>query len=277
MPELPEVETIKRGLQNTVLNQTCNHVHIYTHKLRTPLPKDLAQVLTNNTITKLSRRGKYLLIHLKNQHTLIMHFGMSGSLTITPTPPNTPKPPQPRQPHDHLIIETDHHTITFNDPRRFGSIQLVHPDSSSPPLPNLAPDPLDPLFSPQHVHARLKQTTTPIKTALMNQNLISGLGNIYVCEALYHARLHPFTPSNQLDARTTRRLLTHVRRVLTQAIECGGSSLRDHKQTNGKLGYFQYHFCVYGKDKQPCPTCQTPITKHRQQGRSTFFCPQCQK
>lgn len=281
MPELPEVETVKRGLAPYMEGEVIREVQQNRPDLRIPFPPNLKSRLEGQKILSLDRRAKYLLVHLRDQHTLIVHLGMSGSFRIvTHNMADTPSK------HDHLILILNSGTkIIFNDPRRFGMV-MYHPThdlENHRTFSKMGIEPLGGVFDAGHLHEKLKTKSGPIKTTLLDQHVVAGLGNIYVCEALYRAGISPITKSSSLSKKRCAALVEEIKTVLQKAIEAGGSSLRDHKQADGTLGYFQHHFSVYGKEGEACPDCHCEISKTHgikrivQSGRSTFYCAQKQR
>src|SRR6266851_2576057 len=263
MPELPEVETIRRGLALRISGRRIVRAELRRPDLRRPFPPMLATRLEGALIGALSRRGKYLLIELDDTGLLLLHLGMSGRITAA-------GPELPAVKHDHVILTLDDGTVVrFNDPRRFGLIDYIERGAaaSHPLLAGMGPEPLEPGFDGAYLDRALAGKLTPIKAALLDQRIVAGLGNIYVCEALYRAGLSP------------RRLAAAIRDVLGEAIEAGGSSLRDYVQANGELGYFQHRWAVYGREGEPCSgcTCAEGVRRIVQSGRSTFFCAKRQR
>jgi formamidopyrimidine-DNA glycosylase len=281
MPELPEVETVRRGLAPVMEGFTISAASVNRPDLRWPFPPQMAERLTGQTVTALRRRSKYILADLSSGETLIIHLGMSGRMLISGVMlgqfyENHPAPAK----HDHVVLDMDNGTrVTFNDARRFGAMDLTAtPDTEKHWLiKDIGPEPLGNAFSETTLKARLKGRATPIKTALLDQKNVAGLGNIYVCEVLHRAGINPTTLSGKLSGPRVASLVPIIRAVLTEAIDAGGSSLRDYRQTDGELGYFQHTFRVYDRESDPCPACATPIERIVQSGRSTFFCPICQK
>lgn len=274
MPELPEVETICRGLRPALVGHRLVRVVQRRPDLRIPLPNDFVPRLEGRRVERIGRRGKYILASLDDGSALIVHLGMSGRLLIAPGPAPPPGP------HDHVILETDDGVIiTYNDARRFGLMTLADEAGleSHPLLRHLGPDPLSTMFAGAWLSTALKGRRTPIKAALLDQQVIAGLGNIYVCEALFRARISPRRLAASVAGRRAERLAPAIREVLIDAIEAGGSSLRDYVQTSGELGYFQHRFAVYGREGEPCPTCGQTIRRLVQGGRSSFYCPTCQR
>ncbi len=276
MPELPEVETVCRGLRPVLEGRRLRRVITRRPDLRFPLPDGFGQRLTGRRVLSVGRRAKYMLITLDDGWVVIGHLGMSGRIRIYE------HAPPPEEPHDHVILETDAGaTIRFNDPRRFGFLDLVETGdmASNRFLAGLGPEPLDPAFDAAELVRRLAGKAQPLKAALLDQRVVAGLGNIYVCEALHMAALSPRRKAGTVGPARAARLVGAIKTVLERAIAAGGSSLRDHRQTNGELGYFQHDFQVYGREAEPCPKCggAHPVTRLVQSGRSTFFCPHCQR
>ncbi len=272
MPELPEVETICRGLAPKLEGRTLIRVEQRRPDLRIPFPPGFAARLTGRRVTRLGRRGKYILVHLDNGDVLIVHLGMSGRLILTSTPAPAPGP------HDHVILESDEGTIvTFHDHRRFGLMTLCREAEleTHPLLKDLGPEPLGEDFDGSSLSAALRGRRTAIKAALLDQRVVAGLGNIYVCEALWRARISPRRLAHSVAGVRAERIVGAVREVLAEAIAAGGSSLSDYRQADGELGYFQHSFAVFGREGEPCPgcACKGAIRRIVQGGRSTFYCP----
>ncbi|MEN3747579.1 bifunctional DNA-formamidopyrimidine glycosylase/DNA-(apurinic or apyrimidinic site) lyase [Sphingomonas sp. HF-S3] len=269
MPELPEVETTVRGLAPVLEGEQIVRVILNRADLRRPFPEGLGQRLTGARVTGLGRRAKYGLIETDRGDTMIFHLGMSGRWRIDPAD---------AQVHDHLILETARHRLALNDPRRFGSVDLVPTERLSewPPFLALGPEPLGPDFTAAHLAARLDGRIAPIKQLLLDQRIVAGLGNIYVCEALFMARIAPTRPAGQVGKARLVRLVDAVREVLEAAIRAGGSTLRDYARPDGELGYFAKDWQVYGREGQPC-SCGGKVERRVDGGRSTFWCPRCQK
>ena len=293
MPELPEVETVCRGLRSHVLGKRIARYHQFREDLRWPLPFGIKEKVEGSIIEELNRRGKFLLFKLSSDYIFIMHLGMSGRILVTELSrkENESKYPnemgsffkkiKPTELHDHVVIDfCDQTRITYNDPRRFGAIDIVDLDMINQHkwLSKLGPEPLGNSFSPEVLQLSLKNKRSCIKTALIDQSILSGLGNIYVCEALWAARISPFRPCYKIDGLEFQYLTESVIKVLKKAIQAGGSSLRDFKKVGGGLGYFQNCFNVYSKDGCKCKRerCNSRIQREIQSGRSTFFCPKCQ-
>jgi formamidopyrimidine-DNA glycosylase len=287
MPELPEVETVRRGLAPVLEGERLSRVEARRPDLRFPLPQDFVQRLTGARILGLGRRAKYLLAPLDRGDTLVMHMGMSGRFEIggaevASRPGNfaLAAPADPR--HAHVLFETEAGArVTYFDPRRFGYMDLL-PSArleDHPWFRGLGPEPLGPDFNAAHLARAFAGRRQAVKPLLLDQRIVAGLGNIYVCEALYRARISPWRPAGSLNPASLKRLASAVRAVLEAAIEAGGSTLRDYAAANGALGYFQHSFAVYGRDGAPCPrrTCPGVIRRTVHGGRSTFACDRCQK
>jgi formamidopyrimidine-DNA glycosylase len=293
MPELPEVETVRRGLAPVMEGARFLEVQANRGDLRWPLPRDFAQRLRGQTVTRLGRRGKYLLAELSSGEVLLMHLGMSGSFRVAregaPTTPGAYYRARSHSTsHDHVVFHMSSGArITFNDPRRFGCMKLIAPGKlgEEPLLRALGPEPLDASFDAAQLARALRGKRTSLKAALSDQRVVAGLGNIYVCEALHRAGLSPKRPAASVAARDgapnerAEALVRAIKAVLNDAIRAGGSSLRDHRRTDGALGDFQHRFRVYDREGKKCPTpgCKGIIKRIVQGGRSTFFCPVCQK
>ncbi len=276
MPELPEVETVCRGLAARLEGRTLVRVEQRRPDLRIPFPPRFAARLTGRRVERIGRRGKYILAFLEGGLVLIAHLGMSGRLTLSEAPAPAPGA------HDHVILETDDSTIvTFRDHRRFGLMTLCDEAGleSHPLLAGLGPEPLGNEFNGPALSRALDGRRTSIKAALLDQRVVAGLGNIYVCEALYRARVSPRRLARSVPGARAERLARAVREVLADAIAAGGSSISDYVQADGELGYFQHHFAVYGRDGERCPGCDCSGAVRRlvQGGRSTFYCPARQR
>jgi len=271
MPELPEVETTVRGLARYLEGETLSRVATRRGDLRRPFPPDLVQVLTGARVTGMGRRAKYGLIHVDRGQTMVFHLGMSGRWRIDP---------EELEKHDHLVLETEAgHRLALCDPRRFGSVDLVSTDrlEAWPPFAALGPEPLSDALTPAHLAAAFRERIAAIKLLLLDQRIVAGLGNIYVCEALYRARIHPEKPAGKATRPALARLVPAIKGVLEEAIAAGGSTLRDYAQPDGQLGYFSKTFDVYDREGEPCRACGRPIRRIAQGGRSTWFCAHCQK
>jgi formamidopyrimidine-DNA glycosylase len=283
MPELPEVETVRRGLAPVMEGQVIARAAVNRPDLRWPFPPRMAERLAGARVDRLRRRSKYILADLSTGETLIIHLGMSGRMLVSGDTPGLFHHDHPvAQKHDHVVLDMENGArITFNDARRFGAMDLAATDGVEAHrlLAGLGPEPLGNAFSEDYLIARLKGRMTPVKSALLDQRIVAGLGNIYVCEALYRAGISPRRKAGQLSAQRVARLVPVIRDVLHDAIAAGGSSLRDHRQTDGELGYFQHSFAAYGREGLPCvtPGCTGTIARIAQSGRSTFYCAQCQR
>ena len=275
MPELPEVETVRRGLIPVLEGKTIKEIKVYREGLRYPFPPFFTERLKGQLIVNLTRRAKYLLLHLNEGHTLVVHLGMSGRLRIEDTGSFT------LQKHDHVVFcNNENKTIAYNDARRFGLMDLVQTTllNHHPLFKHLGPEPFDDDLIPEVFHDLLKKRQHSIKIALLDQRMIVGIGNIYASEALWGSGIHPLKASRALTLRDAGNLLDHIRKVLQRAIEAGGSTLKDHQQPDGKLGYFQHQFAVYGRHLASCSRegCSGHIKKETLGGRSTFYCDECQ-
>jgi formamidopyrimidine-DNA glycosylase len=288
MPELPEVETVRMGLAPAVEGQRIAKVEVRDRRLRWPLPKDFEKRLQGQTVVGLGRRAKYLLADLSSGDVLLMHLGMSGSMRLG----KDSKPgvyyheTSKSTAHDHVVFHMGNGaTVTFNDPRRFGSMKIVPRAKleQEPLLRNLGPEPLGNAFDAAMLAKACAGKKTSLKAALSDQRVVAGLGNIYVCEALFRARLSPKRRAATIADRNGKpnaravALVEAIKAVLHDAIKAGGSSLRDHRRADGSLGDFQHNFLVYDREGEPCPHCKGKIKRIVQTGRSTFYCPSCQK
>jgi formamidopyrimidine-DNA glycosylase len=271
MPELPEVETTRRGLAPLVVGRSVAATHVYDRRLRWSVPSSLARRLAGRTIDAIDRRSKYLLFRSRAD-TLLVHFGMTGSLRALTDPP-------PRGKHDHLDIVLDSGvTLRYHDPRRFGAVLwLPSPAEAHPLLARLGVEPFDPACNAEYLHDAMRARSAAIKLALMDNHLIVGVGNIYASESLFRARIRPTTQANRVSKARLGRLVAEVRATLTDAIAKGGSTLRDYVDSRGEPGYFQLGYAVYGRAGLPCKVCGAAIRQIRQGGRATCFCPNCQR
>ncbi|MEO5587643.1 MAG: bifunctional DNA-formamidopyrimidine glycosylase/DNA-(apurinic or apyrimidinic site) lyase [Novosphingobium sp.] len=270
MPELPEVETTVRGLARYLDGERISRVATHREGLRRPFPPQLAQVLTGAQVIGLGRRAKYGLIHTDRAVTMIFHLGMSGRWRIDPEEVHK---------HDHLVLETAAgHTVALCDPRRFGSVDLVDTAKIDewPAFAALGPEPLGDGLTPEHLHQAFAGRVAAVKLMLLDQRIVAGLGNIYVCEALFRAHIDPRKAAGKVSRLALRKLVPAIRAVLAEAIAAGGSSLRDYAQPDGQLGYFSKQFDVYGREGEAC-ACGGEVKRIVQGGRSTWFCPTCQK
>jgi formamidopyrimidine-DNA glycosylase len=281
MPELPEVETVRRGLLPVMEGQRIDQAQVNRPDLRFALPPNMAARLTGQVVQALRRRSKYILADLSSGETLLIHLGMSGRMLISGTQLGQFHHAHPApEKHDHVVLTMQSGArVTFNDPRRFGAMDLMPTArwQSHKLLADLGPEPLGNGFNETYLAQRLANRATPIKSALLDQKVVSGLGNIYVCEVLHRAGIAPTRLAGDLTAQQAAALVPLIRAVLSEAIEAGGSSLRDYRQADGELGYFQHTFRVYDREGQPCPACATPIVRLVQSGRSSFYCPSCQR
>jgi formamidopyrimidine-DNA glycosylase len=288
MPELPEVETVRRGLAPAMEGARFAKVEVRRGDLRWPLPKGFAQRLHGKTVEGLGRRAKYLLADLSSGDVLLMHLGMSGSFRVgkDAAPGKYYHERSKSTAHDHIVFHMSNGaTVTFNDPRRFGSMKLVQRAKleQEPLLRALGPEPLGNEFNAAMLAEACAGKKTSLKATLSDQRVVAGLGNIYVCEALFRARLSPkrlastIADRNRKPNERAEKLVDAIKAVLKDAIEAGGSSLRDHRRADGSLGDFQHNFKVYDREGQPCPHCKGKIKRIVQVGRSTFYCPSCQK
>lgn len=283
MPELPEVETVRRGLQPVMEGQTIARAEVNRPDLRWPFPERMAERLTGARVAALRRRSKYILADLSTNETLIIHLGMSGRMLISGDPQGRfHREHAAPEKHDHVVLHMDSGArITFNDPRRFGAMDLAPTDrvEAHKLLCTLGPEPLGNAFDETYLADALKGRRTPIKSALLDQKVVAGLGNIYVCEVLHRAGIAPARSAARISQARLAALVPLIRDVLNEAIAAGGSSLRDYRQTDGELGYFQHAFAVYDREGLPCqtPGCGGRIRRIVQSGRSSFYCPQCQR
>ena len=310
MPELPEVETVRRGLQPVMEGSKIVKAEARRKDLRFPFQKDFVARLEGQTVTGLGRRAKYLLADLASGDVLVMHLGMSGSFRVIEneagkTPGKFHHPRAEDRAHDHVVFHmSSGASVVFNDPRRFGYMKIIARNAleQEPLLKGLGPEPLGNEFDARMLASACAGKKTSLKAALLDQRVVAGLGNIYVCEALYRSQLSPRRSAATLATRTgqrkgvagagqrkgvaageptdhARRLVSAIHGVLNQAIKAGGSSLRDHRQTSGELGYFQHSFQVYDREGEQCQTagCSGIVRRFTQNGRSTFWCPKCQK
>jgi len=291
MPELPEVETVRGGLAPVLEGRRLTRVEARRPDLRFPLPENFVQALTGARIERLERRAKYLLARLDREDTLVMHLGMSGRFEIANSrkqgPEGSERPgqfhyaPDPDPKHAHIVFETEAGArVTYYDPRRFGYMALVNTATLElhPWFAGLGPEPLSDAFDADHLKAAFAGRKQGPKTLLLDQRIVAGLGNIYVCEALHRARISPFRAAGRISKPRLVKLVEVIKAVLGEAIAAGGSTLRDYAQADGALGYFQHRFRAYDHEGQPCPNagCTGVIARKVQSGRSTFYCPVCQ-
>jgi formamidopyrimidine-DNA glycosylase len=293
MPELPEVETVRRGLAPYLEGARIEKVVLNRKDLRFPFPRGFAKALEGQTIISVGRRAKYLLFHLSGGKTWLGHLGMTGAYRFAEfkfkEPSRYYEPPETKK-HDHLVMELSHprhghETLIYSDARRFGFMDLFAREADSPYLAGLGPEPLGNEFNADEMAERFAGKAAPIKAALLDQRVVAGLGNIYVSEALWRAHIRPTVPAKKLVLKSGKPsvrlelLAQGVRAVLTEAIEAGGSTLRDFRKADGQPGYFQHRFDVYDREGEPChtPGCTGHIKRIVQSGRSSFYCPVCQK
>ena len=283
MPELPEVETVLRGISPILEGNQIDYAQVNRPDLRRPFPNNLAKRLKNRKINFLHRRSKYILIDLSEGETLIMHLGMSGRIMISQKVAGTFHHNTPHiQKHDHFILHLkDNHQLTFNDPRRFGVIDLLRTETLevSSMLSQIGPEPLSNRFNEAYFVSTMRKKKTNIKSALLDQRVVAGLGNIYVCEALFRAGISPKRQALHISNKKLSSLVPIVKEILLEAISSGGSSLRDFRNASGDLGYFQHSFDVYGREDQDCynTECDSKIKRITQAGRSSFYCSNCQR
>lgn len=283
MPELPEVETVRRGLAPVMEGAVITDAAVNRPDLRWPFPDRMAERLTGQRIERLRRRSKYILADLSGGETLLIHLGMSGRMTVSGDPLGRFVHEHPTaQKHDHVVLNMDNGArIIFNDPRRFGMMDLMPTATAAQHklLAILGPEPLGNDFHEEHLIAAFNGRNTPVKTALLDQRIVAGLGNIYVCEVLFRTKIAPTRKAGRIAPKRVATLVPVIRQVLQEAIEAGGSSLRDFRQADGELGYFQHSFDAYGREGKPChtPGCRGVIGRIIQGGRSTFYCAQCQR
>ncbi|MEL6641365.1 MAG: bifunctional DNA-formamidopyrimidine glycosylase/DNA-(apurinic or apyrimidinic site) lyase [Pseudomonadota bacterium] len=283
MPELPEVETVRRGLAPVMEGAVITQADVNRPDLRWPFPEKMAERLHGQKVLGLRRRSKYILADLKSGESLLVHLGMSGRMLISGHTVGDfhHAHPAPAK-HDHVVLHLDSGArITFNDARRFGAMDLLETSQQESHwlIRDLGPEPLGNAFHEDYLVAALKGRNTPIKSALLDQRIVSGLGNIYVCEVLFRAGIHPKRKAGRIAAKRAAAMVPIIREVLEEAIAAGGSSLRDYRQADGDLGYFQHGFQVYDRENALCmtPTCSAHIARIVQSGRSSFFCPSCQR
>ena len=272
MPELPEVETISQGIKQNILGKKITNIITSNKNLRLPFPKNLSN-LSNQTIVSINRRARYILINITNNQTLLIHLGMSGKILYLSQPPKTPAK------HDHFVINfTDQSTIIYNDPRRFGFVDLVDTNkiTQHKMIKNLGPEPLTKEFNHKYLWQKLQNKKINIKTAMMDNKIVVGVGNIYINESLFVAKISPLTPARTLSLNCLKILIKNIKNILQKAIKCGGSTLRDYVNLNGDIGNFQFDFKVYGQDNKNCYICSGKIKRIKQNGRSTFYCSNCQ-
>ncbi len=287
LPELPEVETVRKGLEPYMVGHMIVQANIRREGLRWPFPENMVARLIGKRVERLRRRSKYILCDLDSGETLLIHLGMSGRMTIS-APDKTKDMVgdfhhlhPALEKHDHVVIDIDNGArITFNDARRFGAMDLLDTKTATQHklLASIGPEPLGNSFDENYFVAAIKGKNTPIKSALLDQRIVAGLGNIYVCEALWRTGISPLSKAGKLSKIRATSLVPAIRAVLNDAIAAGGSSLKDYRQADGELGYFQHSFAAYGREDEPCktPDCMGQIKRVVQSGRSSFYCSKCQ-
>lgn len=283
MPELPEVETVMRGLAPSMQGAVITRAQVNRPDLRWPFPDNMADRLYGARVDRMWRRSKYIMAELSTAETLLIHLGMSGRMLVSGDPLGNFAHDHPAaEKHDHVILDFDNGArVTFNDPRRFGAMDLLTTAEQDKHklLAGIGPEPLGNQFNESYLIAALQGRKLPLKSALLDQKIVAGLGNIYVCETLYRGKIHPTRRACDATANEVGALVPIIRNVLSEAIKAGGSSLKDFRQADGELGYFQHSFDVYGREGDPCktPDCPSHIERITQSGRSSFFCPTCQR
>jgi len=272
MPELPEVETVCRGLENNIIGKKIASVFIGDKKLRLPFPKNFSADLKNKTVISVKRRARYIIIELDRELNILIHLGMTGKIIYQTKLPNLTT-------HDHcLIFFSDKTAIIYNDTRRFGLIDLVETAEikNHKMIKNLGPEPLSKEFNAKYLQSKLKNKQINIKTAMMNNKIVVGVGNIYINESLFQTAISPLKTAGSLKLDQLDKLIMNIQKILKKAIKLGGSTLRDYVNSNGDAGGFQFNFNVYGRAGQKCVVCDGIIKKIKQNGRSSFYCPKCQ-
>lgn len=283
MPELPEVETVMRGIEPAMTGHKIHKLILNRPDLRWPFPSGMEERVSGTKVRGLRRRSKYILADLDSDETLLIHLGMSGRILVSRDPlGNFAHDHPPLQKHDHVIFDMENGArITFNDPRRFGAMDLLETNlgDAHPLLCKIGPEPFGNAFNEGYLVNILKKKNSPIKSALLDQRVVAGLGNIYVCEVLFKAGISPKTIARKISAKRTMPISQIIKEVLAEAIEAGGSTLKDFRHSDGELGYFQHRFKVYGREGEPCVNegCETKIRRIVQSGRSSFYCPKCQR
>lgn len=283
MPELPEVETVRRGLEPVMTDQMITLAKVNRPDLRWPFPENMAQRLTGQTVLRLRRRSKYILADLSSDETLLVHLGMTGRMLVSgDVLGQFHQDHAPAQKHDHVVLDfASGARVTFNDARRFGAMDLMPTDSweAHHLLAKIGPEPFGNEFNEGYLVDALRGKNTPVKSALLDQRIVAGLGNIYVCEALFRAGISPKRVAGKISTKRVTSLVPIIRDVLSEAIEAGGSSLRDFRQADGELGYFQHNFDVYDREGEACRKieCKSDIRRVVQSGRSSFYCATCQR
>ena len=283
MPELPEVETVMRGIEPAMTGYRIDQLILNRPDLRWPFPGGMAERVSGAKVLRLRRRSKYILADLDRNETLLIHLGMSGRILVSGDPlGNFVHDHPPIEKHDHVIFSMENGArITFNDPRRFGAMDLLDTNlgDAHPLLRNIGPEPFGNEFHEDYLVNILKKKNSPIKSALLDQRIVAGLGNIYVCEVLFRAGISPKKLASKISAKRTAPMVAIIRDVLGEAIQAGGSTLKDFRHSDGELGYFQHTFKVYGREGETCSNtdCEAKIKRIVQSGRSSFYCPKCQR
>jgi formamidopyrimidine-DNA glycosylase len=281
MPELPEVETVRRGLAPAMEGKRILRVETRRKDLRFPFPANFNQRIEGAKLSHMGRRAKYLVAELSNGEALIMHLGMTGRFTVHgKTPGKFHHDAGGDEKHDHVVFEMQGGArVVFNDARRFGFMDLWPTETLSTyaPFAGMGPEPISNAFSGAYLHEAFRGKKTPVKSALLDQNVVAGLGNIYVCEALHRSGISPKKLAGAIRRDRLELLAVEVRKVIEEAILAGGSTISDYKSTGGELGYFQHAFRIYDREGEPCLTCERPVKRIVQSGRSTFYCAACQK
>jgi formamidopyrimidine-DNA glycosylase len=275
MPELPEVETVKRGLEPNLIGKTIKECTVYRHDLRIPVPQEIAEKIEGGKVEKLIRRSKYLLIDYGREDYLVIHLGMSGKLLYLKDDSLFEKAK-----HDHFHVKMDDNSsIVFNDARRFGLVTLINKREfeSHKLISHLGPEPLTDAFDAKYLINKFKNKQVNIKQAIMDSKNVVGVGNIYASESLFRTSINPTKLAGKISSKKLGELVINIKQVLESAISSGGSTLRDYVRSDGDIGYFQHSFKVYGRENAPCLICSTDIKRIVQQGRSSFYCPKCQK
>ena len=283
MPELPEVETVMRGIEPAMTGYKIDQLILNRPDLRWPFPSGMAERVSGTKVLGLRRRSKYIMADLDSDETLLIHLGMSGRILVSGDPLGKfAHDHPPIEKHDHVIFSMENGArITFNDPRRFGAMDLLDTNlgDAHPLLRNIGPEPFGNEFHENYLVNILKKKNSPIKSVLLDQRIVAGLGNIYVCEVLFRAGISPKKLASKISAKRTAPMVAIIRYVLGEAIQAGGSTLKDFRHSDGELGYFQHTFKVYGREAEPCTNtdCDAKIKRIVQSGRSSFYCPKCQR
>jgi formamidopyrimidine-DNA glycosylase len=273
MPELPEVETVCRGLEKSILGKRIAHAETMRADLRFPFPDDMCERLEGASVRGIRRRSKYILIEMDSDDIWIIHLGMSGRVLVLDEEPET------LQKHDHVLVRFEGGTtLVYNDARRFGIMDICTADDfdTHALIKDLGPEPLTDVFDEKYMRERIAKKHSPIKHVIMDAHVVVGVGNIYACESLFRSSIDPTRKASSLSKKEVAVLVVNIKKILKSAIASGGSSLRDYVQATGEMGYFQHKFAVYGREGEPCEVCERPIERIKQQNRSTFYCVKCQ-